>query len=100
MKHYHVTTPISQKEIDAAESKAKTQDETILELFKRLDPLSLWPEAVYRYIQGTNDAWSNVPITSVRRSFSNLKKRGLIEKTNILIKGDYNAKIHLWKLVK
>jgi len=42
--------------------------------------------------------WHNTPITSVRRSFSNLKNKGLIKKTETLIEGDFGKNIHIWKL--
>jgi hypothetical protein len=43
--------------------------------------------------------YRNVPLTSIRRAFSNLKKRGLIEKTNIMVRGNFGMSVHSWKLV-
>lgn len=100
-KSYHVTTPITQQEIKFAEEKAKTQDETVLDLFKTFDQLKLTPERVHKHLMLTGGKrWENTPLTSVRRSFSNLKNRGLIEKTDTLINGNFGAKVHLWKLCK
>lgn len=102
---YHVTTPISQQEIEESEKKAKSQDEIILELFKTFENLGLTPERALRHLKimeklGEN-RWANTPVTSIRRSFSNLQKRGLIEKSETcLVKGDYGKRIHTWKLVK
>lgn len=97
---FHVTTGITQSEIDFSEEKAKTQDEVVLKLFKTFDKLTLTPERVHKHLIDTiGGKWDKTPITSIRRSFSNLKNKGLIEKTDTLIKGDFGAKIHLWKLV-
>ena len=46
--------------------------------------------------------WHNTPITSIRRSFSNLSF-GLnpkIRKTDKMIMGDYGRKVYVWELVK
>lgn len=98
---FHNTTGLESSELQEATSKALTQDEEVLRLFKVFDALTLTPERVHRHLMLTGGKrWENTPLTSVRRSFSNLKNRGLIEKTETLIKGNFGARVHLWKLVK
>ena len=84
--------------------KAKTQDELVLEYFKNYDNLGATPERVLRHFKImeklSDNKWHNTPITSIRRSFSNLKNKGLIEKTNRTIEGDFGKQINIWKLCK
>lgn len=101
---FHNTTNLSGPELEDSESKAKSQDECVLDYFKRGDQLGVTPERVLRHFKImeklSDNRWSNTPITSIRRSFSNLKRQGLIEKTDIMIRGDYGKDVHTWKLVR
>jgi len=99
MNNYHNTTSIRGEELNKSESKALTQDEEVLRLFKTFDALTLTPERLHKHLQDTNPKYANVPITSLRRSFSNLKNRGLIEKTETMVKGNYGKPVNTWKLV-
>lgn len=85
-----------------SKKKAKTQDEMVLEYFKNYDNLGATPERVLRHFKImetlSESKWHNTPVTSVRRSFSNLKRKGLIRKTDVMIKGDYGKMVHIWKL--
>jgi len=89
--------------LNESKKKAKTQDELVLEYFKNYDNLGATPERVLRHFKImetlSESKWHNTPITSVRRSFSNLKNKGLIKKTELTIKGDFGKSIHVWKLV-
>ena len=42
----------------------------------------------------------NAPITSVRRAITNLTNKGLLVKTDRMVRGDYGQPNHLWKLAK
>ena len=101
---YFNTTRLENKELQKARSKALTQDECVLAYFKDYDNLGATPERVLRHfkimVKLSENRWSNTPITSMRRSFSNLKQRGLIYKTDLMIMGDYGKEIHVWKLCK
>ena len=103
MKSYFNTTNLQDVELDKCEKKAKSQDEIILELFKTFENLGLTPERALRHLKimeklGEN-RWYRTPVTSIRRSFSNLQKRGLIEKTDDMVMGDYGKPVHVWRLV-
>lgn len=98
---FHNTTGTQASELDLRESKAQSQDEDVLNVFKamRLSRI-LTPEMVLRYLKDTKPKrYRNTPLTSIRRAFSNLKYRGLIEKSDLKTPGDYGMKVNCWKLV-
>ena len=84
-----------------SQKKAKSQDEMVLEFLRSLDQLGVTPERCLRHfkiMEGLNEnRWHNTPLTSIRRSFSNLKKKGLIYKTGETIEGDFGKQIAIWK---
>jgi hypothetical protein len=88
MKSYHNTTKETGAKLAQSTSKALTQDECVLAYFKDYDNLGATPERVLRHFKImeklSENRWSNTPTTSIRRSFSNLKKRGLIYKTDMI----------------
>lgn len=96
---YFNTTNLKGEELKTSESKALSQDEEVLRLFKTFDALTLTPERLHKHLQITNPKYANTPLTSLRRSFSNLKNRGLIEKTETMVKGNYGKPVNTWKLV-
>lgn len=104
MNSYHNSTNIKGADLKQAKSKAIKQDDAVLAYFQNYDGLGATPERILRSLQITEklseNRWSNTPITSIRRSFSNLQSKGLIRKTDVMIMGDYGRKVHIWKLVK
>lgn len=101
---YFNTTQLQGEELKKATSKALTQDECVLAYFKSYDNLGATPERVLRHFKImeklSERRWHNTPVTSLRRSFSNLKRKGLIYKTDVMVKGDYGKDVTVWKLVK
>ena len=96
-KSYHNTTQSKGSELKQREGKANKQEQDVLQLFHKDANRMLSPEQVLNYFQATNPTkYGNVPITSIRRSFSNL--RGSIVKTNSKIMGDYGRMVSIWKL--
>ena len=87
--YYNTTSEVGQILIDF-ESKAKSQDEYILKKFMQNPDKNISPEDVQ--IIG-------VPITSIRRAFTNLAKRGLIQKS-LKVAGMYGRPIYKYKLIK
>ena len=87
--------------LQESRKKAKSQDEMVLDYLRSHDQLGATPERVLRHfkiMEGLNESrWYNTPITSIRRSFSNLKKKGLIYKTGQTIEGDFGKQIAIWK---
>ena len=99
---YHNTTNENGATLKESRSKAKTQDQTVLEFFKNHDQLGVTPERCLRHFKImeklSESKWHNTPVTSIRRSFSNLKNQGLIQKTELTIEGDFGKNVHVWKL--
>ena len=80
-------------ELARSQSKAKTQEQKIINCFKQYErPLS--PSMVLS-ISGLN-----CPITSIRRAMTNLSDDGKLEKTKDFVMGNYGKKEHLWCLPK
>ena len=99
---YHNTTNENGATLQESRKKAKTQDQTVLEYFKNHDQLGVTPERCLRHFKImeklSESKWHNTPVTSIRRSFSNLKNQGLIQKTELTIEGDFGKNVHIWKL--
>ena len=100
---YYNTTNENGATLKESTEKAKTQEESVLEYFKNHDQLGITPERCLRHFKImeslTSNRWANTPITSIRRSFSNLKNKGLIEKTDNTVKGDYGKNVNIWRLL-
>lgn len=101
---YYNTTKETGTTLEQSTSKAQTQDEYVLDYFKKYDNLGVTPERVLRHFRImeklSESKWHNTPVTSIRRSFSNLKNQGLIQKTNLTIEGDFGKNVHVWKLIR
>jgi hypothetical protein len=101
---YFNTTNETGATLAQSTSKARTQDECVLDYFRSYDNLGATPERVLRHFRImeklSESKWHNTPVTSIRRSFSNLKNQGLIHKTNLTIKGDFGKNVHVWKLAR
>ena len=99
---FHNTNAEKGATLKESRKKAKSQDETCLRLLQRGTTNSgITPERCLRHfkiMEGLNESrWHNTPITSIRRSFSNLKKKGLIYKTGQTIEGDFGKQIAIWR---
>ena len=98
MSYYNTNNEVG-TELKKSREKAKSQDELILIYFRNHDQLGVTPERVLRHFRImeplSSDRWANTPITSIRRSFSNLHKKGLIEKAGYKIEGDFLSLIHI-----
>lgn len=87
---HHNTTHETGTRLAEYTSKAQSQEDKVLELFKRQDrPMSPWE--VWEY-------FPNWPPTSARRAITNLTHSGLLEKTNIKRTGLYGRPEYFWRL--
>ena len=98
--NYYNTTKEKGKDLEQYQAKAKTQDQKILDIFKR-------HKAEYSASQIWGMLSRECPITSVRRSLSNLSKEfdalgyqvdNLLIKTENKIKGIYSRNEYKYKL--
>ena len=98
-KSYHNTTQSKGSELKQREGKANKQEQDVLQLFYKDANRMLSPEQALNYFQSTNPTkYGNVPITSIRRAFSNLSSEGRITQSNSKIMGDYGRMVSIWKL--
>ena len=89
---FHNTTNEKPHVVDLYETKARSQDEEVLALMKRLSgPAS--PSEVHAY-------FPLYPITSIRRAMTNLTSDGKLEKLDRKIKGPYGRPEYLWRVPK
>ena len=95
---YYNTTPIKCEELADAKEKASSQDLDVLSIFKSKYVRTLTPEMCHDYLKSKHPKYERTPITSIRRSFTNLKNRGLIRKIGVTIKGNYGRKCNCWQL--
>lgn len=92
---YFNTTHIRGQKLVEYEAITIDQEAMIAELFRRNREVELTPEDVFQHHPG----FRQVPITSVRRAFTNLKDTGVIEKTDNQVDGMYGRPVYTWKLV-
>ena len=93
---YYNTNNESGEELIESKSRAKTQDEIILDIFnawRQSDGLS--PSEVEDILILQHD--KNWPLTSIRRAISTLTDSGKLTKTSKLRGGKYNKNEHVWK---
>lgn len=90
---YYNTTLLKGTELAKAKAKAKGQSEIILDFFKANPGVAYSPPTVQKLC-----GLDNCPLTSVRRSISNLTKAGNLVNTYDTEPGLYGAANFLWKL--
>lgn len=96
MKKYYNTTNLSGSDLDKATKGCESQDDKILAYFRQYPHDYFTPFQVLSALFLCNC----VPITSVRRSISNLTDAGLLEKTDVKRTEIYGKANYCWKLAK
>lgn len=92
------TTSLFGPELQEAKAKALSQDEMVLEAFRRID-MPMGPSMVYKYLLNKGQITTKTPITSLRRSITTLTKEGRLIKTGKLVMGNFGQKEHQWRLL-
>lgn len=90
---FYNTTQETNPELAAYRDQTLKQDARVLELFKTRRHLNYTPSEVLRI------AFDRTPITSIRRSMTNLTDDGLLIKTGSKREGMYGRPEHVWALV-
>ena len=93
MDNYHNTTESTQPELAKYRQKAMSQDDRLLEFFKKVAPIEYTPSQLLGIVFK-----GSVPLTSVRRALTNLTNQGDLVKTNEQIKGPYGRPEFKWRL--
>ncbi len=91
---YYNTTKESSGVLKEYHSKAGTQDDMILNYFH--EHVIASPSEVWVWFSSKNVG--NVPITSIRRSITNLTKEGKLYKTKKKRKGYYGRDEYIWTI--
>jgi hypothetical protein len=89
---YYNTTHSKHPQLTCFETKAKSQEEKILEWFVMYDQPGS-PSQLCRLIYH-----NAVPLTSIRRAMTNLTNHGKLVKTNKQIRSPYGRPEYQWKL--
>jgi len=95
---YHDTTRATYEELKENEIKARTQDQFALLVMKEIKKMS--PSRVWGIMVAEGYVNSRTPITSIRRSMSNLKNEGLIRKTDEKVIGPYGRPEFIYELAE
>jgi len=94
MKDFYKTVQMDRKELSERKEKAKSQQETVLNFFKKHPGSYFTPFEIWDYVFE-----KRCPVTSVRRSMTNLEKAGYLIKTKEYKEGDYGMKNHTWRFL-
>lgn len=93
--NYHNTNKLTSKRLIEATSKAITQQQIVLKIFKHHKQLTA-SEVYKKFLKYTK---TTPPITSIRRAISNLQSQKKILKTQNTVLGMYNSPEHYYKLI-
>jgi len=89
---FHNTTKESGQHLIQFEDKANAQDKMVLDFFKKHNAFGFTPCECMDFL-----SLQGVPITSIRRSISDLTKKNLLIKTNKKKIGRYGRPNFTWK---
>tara|TARA_R100000742_G_C4198128_1_gene28081 strand:+ start:260 stop:553 length:294 start_codon:yes stop_codon:yes gene_type:complete len=92
---FYNTTNQSGEELKCSWIETAKQDEIVLLLFARNKDMTFTPFDIQNILK--NDYDKDYPITSVRRSISNLTEIEALEKTSTKRKGKYGKSNYCWK---
>jgi hypothetical protein len=92
MNHYHATVDQPSRLTARHESAARRQDDLVLAWFRARPHVEASPEDVHAAVLPL------APLTSARRSITNLTARGLLEKLQHTRAGQYGRPVHVWRL--
>ena len=90
---YYNTTRQKGEQLVVAWDKTKSQDDKVMEYFHAHGKGT--PSEVWIYFRD-----SNVPITSIRRSITNLTNSNLLSKTDNKREGVYGRPEYVWEIFK
>lgn len=92
------TTNLTGPQLTAAKKSAGNQDDRVLQFFREHFISTYTPGEVLEALQLAEPAYKHTPLTSIRRSITNLTERGYLIKTDIKRTGEYGALNYTWRL--
>ena len=96
MESYHNTNNEQGTLLFESNKKANSQEEKILKIFRTYPNKVFSAEKILSILN-----LNNIPLTSIRRAISNLSnpiKWNMLEKTDIMINGQYGKQVYTWRL--
>jgi len=93
VSYYNTTKLRPGNGLEAAAEAAESQNRAILRFFGFSRDGHFTPDQIWAIRFG-----KKIPITSVRRSISDLTRAGYLEKTKHLVMGIYGRPVHLWRV--
>ena len=98
MDGFFNTTNESGQHLKEYRSQAKEQDERVLQIFRGSGKAAILPPS---FVSSLYDRlYQQTPITSIRRSITNLTKAGKLEKTNQKRIGPYARPEYCWQIAR
>ena len=91
---FYNTTGESGEQLEMFKGKAKTQDQIVLRFFKSNPKINYSPSQVWRLV-----FQEKTPLTSVRRSMTNLTGEGLLCQADEKRQGIYGRPEKTWRLL-
>jgi hypothetical protein len=93
---YFNSTGLSGYQLETAIRKATKQNDRVILIYKAKNR----PMSPSQVLDVYNAWWPRCPITSIRRSITNLTIQGFLSHTGTLRPGPFGAKEGVWKLSK
>jgi hypothetical protein len=101
---YYNTVKEEEPTVRAYKEVARGQDAAVLWLFAQaqeyMDYPELAPSHIHSDLIGKGRIGAKTPLTSIRRSITNLTKHGLLERTNKKQIGAYGRSEFAWRLTQ
>ena len=95
---FYNTIFLNGKELKTAHKKTKGQEKLVLNFFRKNYKKMFTPCEVWKYAEKKTK--KNIPLTSIRRTITDLTTRGLLTKTCFQKIGIYGSKNHCWTLTR
>lgn len=96
--NFHNSVELEQQQYCAADVKAYTQDQRVLQFFQQHPAQDFTPAEVYAAMQAAGSINGLTPITSIRRAMCNLTAAKYLVKTQNKRTGIYGMVNFAWKL--
>lgn len=100
VQHFFNTINLEDQELKAAIAQCKKQEDHVLWFFKKFPDAAFTPFQVLWFLVHIGSLNVKTPITSIRRTITNLTEAGLLVKTENKVIEEQGKANHLWKLFK
>ena len=95
---YYNTNHINGESLKNAHKNNATQTDIVLKYFEEHASETLSPSEVWDRLKSSHSISFNTPLTSIRRSISDLTSDGKLTKSDMMKDGPYGSPEHQWFL--